>query len=71
MTQAALPVPAPPMVVCRCHRCSYFIGEAPGPLEFVGVFKQARDRALIPPPRIAMRCKCGWVNLYRPLTDGA
>lgn len=55
----------------RCHRCSYFIGEAPGPLEFVGVVKLARDRDVVPSPRYAWRCKCGWTNIYRRLDAGA
>ena len=50
----------------RCHRCSYFIGEAPGPLEFVGVVKGRRQREQITLPRLCWRCKCGWFNVYRP-----
>ena len=69
-----------PAIVCsavnleeiRCHRCSYFIGEAPGPLEFVGVVKRARDRGLIELPRHSWVCaKCRWLNIFRSVNNVA
>lgn len=54
----------------RCHRCSAWIGESPGPMELVGIFKNARDRECLPGPRSSWRCKgCGWVNVFEPHPD--
>lgn len=36
-------------------------------LDFVGMFKDPRDRAMLPEPRDSYRCKsCGWINCFRP-----
>lgn len=50
----------------RCHHCSQWIGESPEPLEFVGLFKNPRDREMVSVPRVSYRCgKCGWLNVFR------
>lgn len=50
----------------RCHRCSYWIGESAEPMEFVGLFKDKRDRDQVQSPRATYQCKhCGWVNIFR------
>jgi len=54
----------------RCHHCSRYLGEAPGPRELVGLVKEPSMRELIAPPRDSRPCKaCGWTNIFQPL-DG-
>jgi hypothetical protein len=50
----------------HCHKCSAWIGETTNPMEPWGLFRSARDRESVPPPRNSWRCKgCGWVNVFR------
>lgn len=53
----------------RCHRCSYFCGEAAEALKLFGIVKSRWLVDLIPRPRYMWLCpKCGWYNLYERLT---
>lgn len=58
-------------VKLRCHRCSHFLGEVPGPVELVGVMRVADLMSSMTVPRYVYRCKCGWMNVFHPLTKSA
>ena len=50
----------------RCHHCQRWIGESSAAVVFVGMFKDPKDRELIPVPRDTYRCSsCKWVNVFR------
>lgn len=59
----------PEAVKLRCHRCSQFIGEAAAAVEFVGIVKYGDLCNVIPAPRSVWRCKCGWMNIFAPVTE--
>ena len=66
-------------LVCRApgrngshrHVCATKLGEAPVSLRFMGVVRRWNDRtAVVESPRDVRRCpKCGWFNLYEPLSE--
>ena len=66
-------------LVCRApgrngshrHVCATKLGEAPLSLRFMGVVRRWNDRtAVLDSRRDVRRCpKCGWFNLYEPLSD--
>lgn len=66
-------------LVCRApgrngshrHVCATKLGEAPLSLRFMGVVRRWNDRtAVLESPRDVRRCpKCGWFNLYEPLSE--
>ena len=61
-------MPAVQTVQMRCHHCHQWVGESSAPMDFVGMFKDPRDRSMIPEPRDTYRCKhCGWANVFRPV----
>lgn len=53
------------------HMCATKLGEAPLHLRFMGVVRRWNDRtAVLEAPRDVRRCpKCGWFNLYEPLSE--
>ena len=53
----------------QCHHCGKWVGESRTPMEFVGMFKDPRDRTQLPEPRDTYRCKsCSWVTVFRPVS---
>ena len=57
-------IPAPHQL--HCHYCSHWLGEASAPVEFMGMFKQPKEREQVEPPRDTYRCgSCRWVNVFR------
>lgn len=59
----------------RCHHCSKYIGESSAPVEIRGTLsvKDVDEPEIaefirkIYPHRIAWRCKCGYMNIFKTL----
>lgn len=61
----------PAIFQLRCHHCKQWLGEAPGPMELVGLFKDTYAVEQVTPPRYTWRCKaCGWANVFRTAATG-
>lgn len=55
----------------RCHRCSYWIGEAERPVTLIGLFKGPEQGAAGDPRRSYLCRHCGWVNVFREVVAPA
>lgn len=49
----------------RCFRCHQFIGETDDAIEFIGVGRGKEFTDMAAGPKRTMKCKCGWINVYR------
>lgn len=55
------------MIQIYCTECTRWVGEASHALEYVGKFKDRKERRTVPEPRDTYLCKsCGWVMVFRP-----
>lgn len=49
----------------RCFRCHQFMGETDEAIEFVGIGRGREFTDMIVAPKRTMKCKCGWMNVYK------